>query len=75
MPTPTETEIAAFIRARGVTRCPTACAAPTQASGSDADQAALRQRAERLEALRQQRLLPVYSRKGWSAPAKGQAAG
>ena len=45
-----EVEIAAFIRARGVTRCPTACVAPTHASGSAADRAALRQRAEQLEA-------------------------
>lgn len=47
-----EAEIAAFIQARGVTRCPTACAAPTHASGSAADRAALRQRAERVEATR-----------------------
>lgn len=47
-----EAAIAAFIRTRGVTRCPTACAAPTHASGSAADRAALRERAERLEAIR-----------------------
>lgn len=29
-----EAEIAAFILAKGITRCPTACAAPTHASGS-----------------------------------------
>jgi hypothetical protein len=50
-----EAEIAAFIRAKGITRCPTACAAPTHASGSAADREALRLRAERLEALRQER--------------------
>lgn len=50
-----DAEIAAFIASRGVTRCPTACAAPTHASGCAADRAALRQRAERLEALRQER--------------------
>ena len=55
MDAPSEAEIAAFIRSRGVTRCPTACAAPTQGSGNAADQAALRQRDERREALRQQR--------------------
>jgi hypothetical protein len=54
MDAPSEAEIAAFIRSRGVTRCPTACAAPTQGSGNAADQAALRQRAERGEALRQE---------------------
>jgi len=65
MDAPTEAEIAAFIRSQGVTRCPTACAAPTQGSGSAADRAALRNRAERLEALRQQRMAPHNSRQGW----------
>jgi hypothetical protein len=55
MNAPSEAEIAAFIRTRGVTRCPTACAAPTQGSGNAADRAALRQRDEHSEALRQQR--------------------
>lgn len=55
MPQGYEAEIAAFISAKGITRCPTACAAPTHASGSATDRATLRQRAERLEALRQKR--------------------
>jgi len=50
-----EAEIAAFIKAKGVTRCPTACVAATHASGSAADRAALRERADRLEAKREQR--------------------
>ena len=50
-----EEEIAAFIRAKGVTRCPTACAAPTHASGDAADQAALRERAAKMEARREER--------------------
>jgi hypothetical protein len=33
--------IAEFIRTRGVTRCPTACLAPTQAAVDPADRAAL----------------------------------
>jgi hypothetical protein len=33
--------IAEFIRTRGVTRCPTACVVPTQASVNAADRAAL----------------------------------
>ena len=41
-----EEEIAAFIRTKGVTRCPTACAAPTHASGNATDRAALRERAD-----------------------------
>jgi hypothetical protein len=36
-----QTAVAAFIRSNGITRCPTACALPTQASVSDADRAAL----------------------------------
>ena len=63
-----EAEVAAFIRAKGVTRCPTACALPTQASGSAADRAALRQRAERSEAGRQEK-----ARRAW-ARAVGAAA-
>ncbi len=57
-----EAEIAAFIRTRGITRCPTACAAPTYASGSATDRAALRQRAERLEALREEKARQTWSR-------------
>ena len=38
-----DAEIAAFIRAKGVTRCPTACVVPTQGSPDPADQAALEQ--------------------------------
>jgi hypothetical protein len=63
-----EAEIAAFIRTKGVTRCPTACAAPTHAYGSATDREALRQRAERLEALREER-----ARHSW-ARATGVAA-
>ena len=49
--------VAAFIRARGVTRCPTVCAVPTQASVADADRQALRRRAEEREARRAERKL------------------
>jgi hypothetical protein len=45
--------ITAFIRARGVTRCPTACAAPTQAVLAAVDRLVLRQRTERREAARE----------------------
>jgi hypothetical protein len=37
--------VAAFIRTKGVTRCPTACVLPTQGSVSASDRAALRARA------------------------------
>jgi hypothetical protein len=45
-----EAAVAAFIRSKGVTRCPTACLVRTQASVPAADRAAL----ERYEAGRQQ---------------------
>jgi hypothetical protein len=61
-----DVEIAAFIRAKGVTRCPTACVAPSQASGSAADRAVLRQRAEQLEAARQEKIREFWMR---AAPA------
>jgi hypothetical protein len=34
--------VAAFLRSKGVTRCPTACALPTQGTIAAADRAALR---------------------------------
>jgi hypothetical protein len=34
--------VAAFLSTRGVTRCPTVCAVPTQATVADADRAAYR---------------------------------
>ena len=40
-----ETEVAEFIRTKGVTRCPTACVVPTQSSPSLPDQAALAEHA------------------------------
>jgi hypothetical protein len=38
-----DAEIVAFIQMKGVTRCPTACVSPTQASPDLADRAALEQ--------------------------------
>jgi len=45
-----EAAVAAFIRTNGITRCPTACALPTQATPGAADRAAL----QRYVALRSQ---------------------
>ena len=42
-----EAAVAAFIRSNGITRCPTACALPTQASPSPADRIALQRYAAR----------------------------
>src|SRR5579884_1401935 len=49
-----EAAVAAFIRTRGVTRCPTACVVPTQATIADADRAALHRRWAENESLRNQ---------------------
>lgn len=57
-----EAEIAAFIRANGVTRCPTAHVAPSHGSGTATDRAALRQRAARLEAMREQKSRELWGR-------------
>ena len=48
-----EAAVATFIRAKGVTRCPTVCAVRTQASVAEPDRAALRRRAEEIEARRE----------------------
>jgi hypothetical protein len=47
-----DVEIAAFLRNKGVTRCPTACLVPTQVSPSLTDQAALAEYAVARELLR-----------------------
>jgi citrate lyase gamma subunit len=58
-----EAAIAAFIRTRGVTRCPTACVTTTQASVPAADRAALeryvraREQSRRARAAASERLL------------------
>jgi hypothetical protein len=58
-----EAAIAAFIRTKGVTRCPTACAATTQGSVPAADRAALeryvrtREQTRRARAAASERLL------------------
>ena len=48
--------IAAYIRTRGVTRCPTACVLPTRATISDKDQLALARYALARERARRHRL-------------------
>ncbi len=48
--------VAAFIRARGITRCPTACVLPTQGTVPAADRAALEDYAVARDDTRQRRL-------------------
>ena len=56
-----EAAVADFIRANGVTRCPTACVVRTQGIVSPADREALRRRAEEVETQRHRRrpLMPL----------------
>jgi hypothetical protein len=51
-----EAAVAAFIRSNGITRCPTACALPTQGSVTDADRAALESYAATRNLSRQQKM-------------------
>ena len=51
-----EAEIAAFVRFRGITRCPTAYVAPAQGVSSEADRVALRRRANEFEMAREERV-------------------
>jgi hypothetical protein len=44
--------IAAFIRSKGITRCPTACVVRTQGTVSKSDQEALQKRAAEVETRR-----------------------
>jgi hypothetical protein len=61
-----EAAVAAFIRRNGVTRCPTACALPTQAAPAAADQAALQRYAARRSQSRRQQLAG-RNRSFWAA--------
>ena len=51
-----EATVAAFIRSRGITRCPTACALPTQGTIDAADRAALQNYAAARSQSRRQRV-------------------
>jgi hypothetical protein len=51
-----EAAVAAFIRSRGITRCPTACALPTQGTVAAADRAALQNYAAARSRSRQRKL-------------------
>jgi hypothetical protein len=51
-----ETAIAHFLRTKTVTRCPTVCAVPTQATVAEADRAAYRDYVAAKEAARLERL-------------------
>ena len=48
--------VAEFLRNKGVTRCPTACVAPTRATVADADRATLRSYEDTREVARREKL-------------------
>ena len=51
-----EAAMAEFLRKKAVTRCPTACVAPTHTAVADADRAALREYSAAREAARMAKL-------------------
>ena len=51
-----EAAVAAFLSTRGVTRCPTVCVVPTQATISEADRAAYRDYVATREAARLEKM-------------------
>lgn len=63
-----EAAVAAFIRTKGVTRCPTACALPTQGTIAAHDRAALEDYAVARARSRRQRLA-ARERSLWAARA------
>jgi hypothetical protein len=60
-----ETEVAEFIRTRGVTKCPTACVLPTQGSVAAADREALGEYAAR-RADRRRARVAAHARQFWN---------
>jgi hypothetical protein len=58
--------IAEYIRTKGVTRCPTACAVPTQGSVDEADRAALEEYAVARDRQRREKTAAVRARLFWS---------
>ena len=65
-----EAAVAVFIRTKGVTRCPTACAVPTQGTVAESDRAALEDYATARARLRRQRQA-ARERTFWAAQAPG----
>jgi hypothetical protein len=52
--------VAAFLRTKGVTRCPTVCVVPTQATVAEADRAAYREYVAGKEAARLEKLKLIH---------------
>jgi hypothetical protein len=58
-----EAAVSAFLRKRGITRCPTACVGITQARVAHADQIALQAYTETKESLRKAKLANHWRRR------------
>ena len=56
-----EAAVAQYLATKGVTRCPTVCAVPTQATIADSDRVLLREYVAAQEAARQSRIKSVRS--------------
>jgi len=56
-----EAAISDFLRSKGVTRCPTACVAPTHGAMAETDRAALRDHENAREAARLQKRSALHS--------------
>ncbi len=69
-----EAAIAAFIRKRGITRCPTVCLLPTQGTVSATDRAALRRREAVLEEQRQSFLQSRWQAVSEALSGEGKAS-
>jgi hypothetical protein len=64
-----EAIIAEHIRTKGVTRCPTACVVPTQASVTEADRAALEEYAVERARQRREKAAAARARLLWGIEA------
>jgi hypothetical protein len=56
-----EAAVAQYLATKGVTRCPTVCAVPTQATIGDRDRAAFREYVAAQEAARQGRIKSLHN--------------
>jgi len=56
-----EAAVAAFLRTKGVTRCPTVCVVPTQATVAEADRAAYREHVAAKETARLEKLKLLHN--------------
>lgn len=70
-----ESVVAEYIRTKGVTRCPTACVVPTQASVGAADRAALEEYAVERDRQRREKAAATRARLFWGiefSPSSGK---